>query len=85
MKKSPLFVRMNAVFHYIKTLAIVHKSRCYNHLTNMKPKCEHNDNDDDNDSDDVDDEQEGSKQRNEKKSTKRTDKSNKTKPEKLKQ
>lgn len=33
---------MNAVFHYIKTLAIVHKSRCYNHLTNMKPKSEHN-------------------------------------------
>lgn len=34
---------MNAVFHYIKTLAIVHKSRCYNHLAYMKPKSEHND------------------------------------------
>ena len=33
---------MNAVFHYIKTLAIVHKSRCHNHLANMKPKSEHN-------------------------------------------
>lgn len=74
-EKNPPVVRMNAVFHYIKTLAIVHKSRCYNHLANMKPKSEHHD---------TMAMMTKSKSDRERKREKRTQ-NNKTKPEKLKQ